>query len=233
MYTLATISDTIEIPPGSLPKLPILNIEYSINKKYADKVLPSVGLCVGFHSLVKPHIADGSISTRNGSVYVSVTFRLVVFRPFKGEVVYAKLQHSSPMGVFMSMFFYNDLIVPRHLLFEGTGWETDEEGRNVFVWRTEGSEEGIYFDEGEICMVRVDAEVWKDLDPRLRGTGELAKDAFGLVPSPYRLVGSMQQTGLGPTLWWCGEEGNGQEAPEEEEDEDDEEDEEEGDDSFS
>lgn len=55
----------------------------------ADKVIPGVGLVVTLYDLLE--VGSGSIPPSDGAVHFRSTFRLVIFCPFEGEVLVAKL----------------------------------------------------------------------------------------------------------------------------------------------
>ncbi|KAK0250160.1 DNA-directed RNA polymerase III complex subunit Rpc25 [Friedmanniomyces endolithicus] len=204
MYTLVTIADVVQILPSDFDKPSARAIEDWINTKYADKVIHGVGLCVGFHSLLSA--SEGLIGNGTGIVHVNVDFRLVVFRPFKGEIIRGTISSSNDEGIHMSMGFFEDVIAPRGLLFSPSTPEADESG-TVWVWRANENE--FWFDRTEKCLMRVEQEVWQDLSPQMKKFDEdfdlESRDIHGMRPAPFRLNVSMGLTGLGPDLWWLGE----------------------------
>lgn len=66
-----TISDVIRIAPSDFEprKQSIHALEDNIHKKYADKVLQQVGLCICFWDLLK--VSDGMISHGDGMVNIN------------------------------------------------------------------------------------------------------------------------------------------------------------------
>lgn len=179
-------------------------------------MIHKVGLCVGFHSIISA--SEGLIGHGTGIVNVNVDFRLIVFRPFKGEIVSATITHSAPtVGIVLSHDFFEDVIVPPETLFDGTEWGKDEYGTEAFIWYQKNSDteevNEFFFDRAEKCLYRVEEEQWHDLSPKQQSTiqnfvadghtaeGEARK-------TPYLIRGSMMLSGLGPTLWWVGDEMN-------------------------
>ena len=204
-----TLADVVQIAPTDFNKPSLRSIEDFINNKYADKVIHKIGLCVGFHSLISA--SEGLIGHGTGIVHVNVDFRLIVFRPFKGEILRATITQSSPAGIDLSVDFFEDLTIPPETLFENTSWEKDEYDTWAFVWRADNGSGGFnefFFDTAESCMLRVEEEQWHDISPDARKSGnylvEQNSDAAQRMP-PYRIRGSMMHAGLGPTLWWTGE----------------------------
>ena len=58
-------------------------------------------------------------------------------------------------------------------------------------------------------MFRVEAEKWVDLSPQMKRPDDYDAaqlDEYGLRTGPYRIIASMMHGGLGPSLWWLGEE---------------------------
>jgi len=114
------MADVVQIVPSEFSKPSLRAIEDWINTKYADKVIHKVGLCVGFHSLISA--SEGLIGHGNGIVNVNVDFRMIVFRPFQGEILRGTISHSNTEGIYLSMDFFEDVVVPPHLMFENTTW---------------------------------------------------------------------------------------------------------------
>jgi len=201
------VADVVQIHPTQFNKSSSRAIEDFINAKYADKVIHKVGLCLGFHSLISA--SEGLIGHGTGIVNVQVDFRLVVFRPFKGEIIQGTIVHSNTAGIFISMDFFEDIVVPPQLLFPGTTWDKDpESGHEIFIWRTDGNE--FFFDRTEKCLLRVEMEEWNDLSPQMKQSDDYdseSRDKHGLRVTPYRVLASMMHSGLGPLLWWAEEEG--------------------------
>ncbi|KAF2724941.1 DNA-directed RNA polymerase III polypeptide [Polychaeton citri CBS 116435] len=209
MYILVTVADVVQIPPNDFSKASTRAIEDWINNKYADKVVHKVGLVIGLHSIITT--SEGLIGHGTGIVNVNVDFRLIVFRPFKGEILRGTITGSQMQeGITLSMDFFEDITVPPSLLYDGTTFGT-EDGEELFVWHADDGEGGVndyYFDQAEKCLWRAENEEWYDLSPQQQKPPEMmdeAEQAEGRKV-PYRIVGSMLHSGLGPTLWWLGEE---------------------------
>jgi len=70
------------------------------------------------------------------------------------------------------------------------------------VWKTDDQE--LFYDNHETVRFRIEEEVWTDQTPM--GPREKEENAGVLKKSPYILYGTMEDAGLGPCLWWDGEE---------------------------
>jgi len=119
-----------------------------------------------------------------------------VFRPFKGEIVEAVLTDSDATGIRLRLNFFADIWVPApNSLFSGSRYDPTE---GVWIWRTDDGHE-FYFDRGEHVLFRVEAEEWGEI-PSSASTAVLPSAAP--LRAPYRVIGSMMQSGLGPNVWW-------------------------------
>ncbi|KAI9809067.1 MAG: hypothetical protein M1825_002356 [Sarcosagium campestre] len=104
--------------------------------------------------------SEGLIGHTTGIVNVNVEFRMVVFRPFKGEIILGKISSSSIEGIKVRLDFFDDIFVPGHLLFDGSRFDHTEQ---VWVWESDGT--NYYFDKNESVLFRVEAEEWNDQSP--------------------------------------------------------------------
>jgi DNA-directed RNA polymerase III subunit RPC8 len=48
-----------------------------------------------------------------------VEFRMIVFRPFKGEVMLGRIRSSTPSGIHLRTDFFDDIFVPYEELPQG------------------------------------------------------------------------------------------------------------------
>lgn len=63
-----------------------------------------------FFSLISHR--DGKVYPGEGSTAVTVQFRLVVFRPFDGEILLGTVKDSIPEGLIVSMGFFDHVFIP-------------------------------------------------------------------------------------------------------------------------
>jgi DNA-directed RNA polymerase III subunit RPC8 len=91
---------------------------------------------------------------------VRVTFRLIVFRPFKGEVLTGRISSSSHHGINVRTDFFDEIFIPDTYLFEGSTYDVAE---NVWVWNNDGNQ--FYMDKNEVIRFRVEEEAFEDQLP--------------------------------------------------------------------
>jgi len=125
-----------------------------------------------------------------------VIFRLIVFRPFKGEIILGKITSGTEQGIKIGVEFFNDILIPPSLLLDGARFDCTDQ---VWIWDN-GEGAIFYFDLGEIVRFRVEAEEWHDQIPNAPGPhdGSMITER----KPPYSIVGSMQIAGLGLVAWW-------------------------------
>ncbi|RCH87315.1 DNA-directed RNA polymerase III subunit RPC8 [Rhizopus azygosporus] len=158
MFILSELEDTVKIVPNDFKKDDINAVTDVLNEKYANKVVQEVGLCICVHDIL--HMSEGFILYGDGCSYIKVTFRLVVFRPFIGEVMVGKIKSSSPAGVVVTLGFFDDILIPGAALQPGSKFDPAEQ---VWVWNYEG--EKMFMDIEEPIRVRVLREQFTDTTP--------------------------------------------------------------------
>ncbi|KAI4237190.1 MAG: hypothetical protein L6R40_005968 [Gallowayella cf. fulva] len=122
------------------------------------KVIQKIGLCICVYDILSA--SDGLIGHGTGIVNVNVEFRLIVFRPFKGEIIAGKISSASEEGMRIALDFFDDIFVPSNLLFSNTTFNSQEQ---CWVWSNEGQE--YFYDKNEWVRFRVEQEHWTDLSP--------------------------------------------------------------------
>lgn len=146
---------------------------------------------------------------------VVVKFRLIVFKPFVGEVLIGKIRSCTEEGLSVSLAFFDDIFIPSHCLQPGSAFNAEE---RLWVWNYDGNE--LFMDLDEKIRFRVLAETFAEVAPvqkeallasvanKLSGSNSLTEDdqklAFDSVPKvpPYKIIASVAEDGLGLLSWW-------------------------------
>ncbi|KAJ4727369.1 DNA-directed RNA polymerase III subunit like [Melia azedarach] len=116
MFYTSKIQHTLRLPPHllSLPLDEAIKIE--LENIFLDKLIANLGLCISIYDI--DEIEGGFIYPGQGASTHKVKFRLIVFRPFVGEIISAKLKESDANGLRLSLGFFYDIYVPSHLFAE-------------------------------------------------------------------------------------------------------------------
>ncbi|KAK7420122.1 DNA-directed RNA polymerase III complex subunit Rpc25 [Neonectria punicea] len=200
MFILTKISDLVQVAPEDFSKRSIDAIEDNINAKYSNKVrlltlnlvIQKIGLCICIYDIL--WTSEGLIGHGTGLVNINTEFRMVVFRPFKGEVMLGRIRSSTPAGINLRTDFFDDIFVPFEELPEGAEYSHSEQ---LWIWNFD--EERLFYDIHEMVRFQVVDEEWHDQAPA--GPSQ-ADDAP--PKTPYKIKASMAAEGLGVCLWWDG-----------------------------
>eukprot|EP00919_Chromeraceae_sp_WS-2016_P024699 GHVR01058387.1.p1 GENE.GHVR01058387.1~~GHVR01058387.1.p1 ORF type:complete len:138 (+),score=24.36 GHVR01058387.1:35-448(+) len=110
MFILTCIEDSVPLPPSCFH----LNVEDELKKlivsKYIDKVLPDIGLVSCFSEFAE--VKEAVVYPGDGSAHYKVSFNLVVFKPFLGEVIIGRISSCDKGGVNVSLGFFKDIKIP-------------------------------------------------------------------------------------------------------------------------
>lgn len=200
MFVLSTLEDNIAVQPSELNVPTVEAITKVIEKNYFDKVIHDVGLVVTLYDI--QHIEGGYVYPLEGAARFRVKFRLVVFRPFVGEVLVGKLAKSDRKGLSVSLGFFNDILVPEYELPEPSMFDLKE---NTWLWKYEGTD--MFFDVGDDIRVRVTRVLFNPLPPPpelQHGVAEEQKVGTGGNPYiPMEVEATTNEEGLGITMWWA------------------------------
>ena len=113
---------------------------------------------------------------------VTVEFRMTVFRPFRGEIIYGRIKSSNEEGIILDLEFTSEVFVPYQNLPENSSFSKAE---MVWIWNSEGTE--LFFDKGEPVLFRVEHEEWYDQRPTI-----IEKDEKGEIieerPTAWKII---------------------------------------------
>ncbi|KAG8100028.1 hypothetical protein GUJ93_ZPchr0013g34230 [Zizania palustris] len=97
MFVLSQIEHNLPMPPHLLSR-PILDaIKSELERLFLDKVVTNLGLCVSVYDIRS--VEGGFIFPGEGCSTYKVSFRLLMFRPFVGEVLVGKISGYDEKGL--------------------------------------------------------------------------------------------------------------------------------------
>ncbi|QRV88735.1 DNA-directed RNA polymerase III subunit C25 [Ceratobasidium sp. AG-Ba] len=219
MFVTATLKDNVAVTPSQFSAPPQEAITNELNKKYANRVLLDVGLCICVFDLI--WVGEGLVKYGDGCYWYKVTFRMVVFRPSRSQVIFGKIKSSTEESIRVTLGFFDDIYIPQEYLPIASVFDLNEQ---AFFWIPVDAESPIptpsqlldtdvsnrrYLDRGDIIRLRVERDEFYDNEPGPRkGESILEERAEDDVDrkAPYTIIASIQQLGLGPFSWWEGSE---------------------------
>ncbi|CCF59762.1 hypothetical protein KAFR_0H03520 [Kazachstania africana CBS 2517] len=203
MFILSRVNDLVRIPPDQFHRDAVSSITHQLNDRYANKVIPHVGLCVTVYDILEAD--EGQLKPGDGSSYVNVTFRALVFKPFVGEIVTGWISKCTAEGIQVSLLgLFDDIFIPKNMLFEGCYFEPND---LAWIWPMD-EETKLYFDVNEKVRFRVEKEIFVDVKPKAPREQEQdeqeeeAQDKAVEKSPAYALLGSCQTDGMGLVSWW-------------------------------
>lgn len=90
MFNVCTVEDKLRVKPSELGKATLEAVTAEIQRTYIDKVLPKLGLVITLFDILD--ISEGFVFPSDGGVHFDTKFRLVVFKPFVGQVLLGQLK---------------------------------------------------------------------------------------------------------------------------------------------
>ncbi|CAJ0929471.1 unnamed protein product, partial [Mesorhabditis belari] len=194
MFVLSEMRDIVSILPHQLKNDLKSVITLKLNKRFANKVIIDLGLCICLFDLIE--IGDTYLLPGDGRGHIKVKFRFIVFRPFVEEIIEAKVIASSKLGLTLSVNFFEDIFIPAHSL---PAPHVFEENEQLWYWEYQQEDDEppakLYLDPGKVVRFRVVENIFKDIKPDL-------SDEEAKKQKSFEIIGSMSETGLGCTSWW-------------------------------
>ncbi|KDP21362.1 hypothetical protein JCGZ_21833 [Jatropha curcas] len=193
MFYLSLVEHTLRLPPYLL-SLPLDDaIKKELENIFLDKVISNLGLCISIYDL--RNIEGGFIFPGDGASTYTVKFRMVVFRPFVGETIVAKLKESKEDGLRLSLGFFDDIHIPAHRLPKPCHFVPNSEKRDevTWIWDYPGNEDAVFSIDGiDEIKFKVDSVKYPPVPL------EQQEKPF----APMMITGAIDDDGLGPVSWW-------------------------------
>ncbi|XP_067003552.1 DNA-directed RNA polymerase III subunit RPC8 [Anabrus simplex] len=203
MFVLVEMKHVIRTPPWAFQMKLHDAIAEELNKKLANKVVLNVGLCISLYDITK--LEDSYIFPGDGAAHTKVEFRYVVFRPFMEEVIIGKIRSCSSEGVYVTLDFFDDILIPPTGLQHPSRYDETEQ---VWVWEydVDGDKHDLFMDPGEQIRFRVTAETFTEtspVGPQKPETASTSEENKEDDKVPYMLTASINEPGLGLLSWWA------------------------------
>ncbi|KAE9530863.1 hypothetical protein AGLY_011325 [Aphis glycines] len=200
MFIVSEFEEVVKVQPNHLEDDQMSRIVIHLNSMLANKVVMNVGLCLSLFDILE--IGDSIIYPSEGAYFSKVRFRFIVFRPFVEEILIGKVKSSSSDGAVLTTGFFEDIFVPAANMQNPSRFDVKDK---VWVWEYDncGDTVELHMDIGETVRFRVVSEQFTDthpgVDSGLLDTGEIATLKS---KSPYSIVGTVREPGLGVIGWW-------------------------------
>ncbi|XP_076937755.1 uncharacterized protein LOC143605576 [Bidens hawaiensis] len=194
MFQLTKLEHTFRLQPHLLTLSLDKAIKGELERLFVDKVIANLGLCISVYDIQS--INGGFIFANEGAPTYTVKFRLIIFKPFVGEVISARLKESNADGLRLSLGFFEDIYIPELLMPDPSISEPDSEtkGQVKWFWVPKHTNAKYLIDGNDEIRFRVQNVKFP----------EIPKVQIDLKPfAPMEIIGSLvSDGGLGPITWW-------------------------------
>ena len=225
MFILLTVRDTIHIPPSAFSSPFHAALLTALHVKYANRVQPNHGLLIAPHTILTPHtqLVAPTLHPTDAGAHLSLTFTVICFQPFPGELLIGRIKASDHSGLLVSLDFYDWVVVAPEHMQQPAVWDGTE---GLWLWRYEGHD--LYMDIDQPIRIKVvSVQYAKRTDPMVEGAagtsggeGEVggssgggsgggsggvsvsAKDSIVNYRPAMRVNASIKEDGLGLLTWW-------------------------------
>ncbi|XP_057539802.1 uncharacterized protein LOC130817865 isoform X2 [Amaranthus tricolor] len=201
MFFLSQLEHRLRLPPDLLNVLLEDAIKGQLESIFLDKVIAKLGLCVSIYDIIS--IDGGFVLPIEGAPTYTVVFRVVMFRPYVGEIIAAKLKCSNSKGLQLSLGFFDDIYIPFYSLPQPNRSEPHEDPYIMiliancrtqvrWMWLFDSAEFPI--DEDSEIRFRVSSVEYPPIP--------LEQEEGSKPFAPMVVSGSLDSDGLGPIAWW-------------------------------
>nr|GEW39504.1 DNA-directed RNA polymerase III subunit RPC8 [Tanacetum cinerariifolium] len=192
MFNLTKLEHTLRLKPHLLSLSLEEAVKGELESLFVDKVIANLGLCISVYDIES--IDGGFIFANEGAPTYTVKFRLIIFRPYVGEIVSAKLKESNRTGLRLTLGFFDDIYIPELLMPEPSHFKPDADHKNQGIWTWNFNDEEYFIDGQDEIRFRVQNVKFP----------EIPKEQIGTKPfAPMEITGSLvSDGGLGPVSWW-------------------------------
>lgn len=151
MFEIARLRDTVHIQPAEFGKPLLTVVRDALSDKYPNKVVPGLGLCIAIYDVCE--VGESQLYPGSAEHHTLVEFRLVIFRPYVGEVLSGTIVSCDTQGVRLSLGFFDEIYVPSARLQQPSRWSEEE---RVWVWEVPGTSSQLFFDVQDPLRFRVE-----------------------------------------------------------------------------
>ena len=103
---------------------------------------------------------EGKFKPGDGAAYIKAFFRLIVFRPFVGEVIVGSISRSDSSGILVTLGFFDFVFIPASNLPVPSSYVAEDK-----VWKWDYGDSELYLDKDSDIRVQVTALIFNPINP--------------------------------------------------------------------
>lgn len=193
MFSLCLLKQGVRLSSQKLRHNTTTSLITTLNQQYANKVIIGVGLAISVWDIIEA--GDPIVDAGETMALLMVTFRIIVFRPFSGQIIVGRIRKASSEGLSVSLpRFFDDVLIPPHEMPSNTVWDPTEQ---TYSWIYDGNK--MFLDVGEQIRFRCIGDSFYEgstKQPLLIMSDEPSNIAT------FKIIATIAEDGLGLTSWW-------------------------------
>ncbi|CAI2378512.1 unnamed protein product [Moneuplotes crassus] len=211
MFYLYKTLERVNIDPGDLKKPEFIqSLVKQLEKKYCNKVFDK-GFAI---SIVECFHKSSIVMPREGNVQENVEISVLVFNPWKDEVLKGKIKKQTEEGIVVDMGFI-EAFIPAALTTEGSFFDDEKE---AWFWKYEDLDKCYYLEYQTDEEIKFSVHSTDFSKPKITSAdtteiteydqnkvAEKEDEPTEIVTTKFRytVIGSCQKEGLGMKSWWA------------------------------
>lgn len=206
MFRLVAIEEVVQVPPKLFGLARFVAMEHEVNRKYSNKVLSGVGICIALWDWVSSE--DHRLIPHTGDANTRCQFRMLVFAPFAGETLWGYVSRVCSDRVELDLEFVGGISIPKSELPASSTYDSEENAWRIRYDADEAEEHEeeeheeepveVVLDVGNSVAFKVAKVIFTD------GVDRPPEKPCSERKSKHILTvkASMQRHGLGRYEWW-------------------------------
>lgn len=215
MFSLTLIKQGVRLSSQKLRHDTTISLITTLNQQYANKVIIGIGLAISVWDIVE--VGDPLVDAGESMALLQVSFRIIVFRPFSGQILVGRIRRAGSEGLSVSLpRFFDDILIPPQEMPSNTVWDPVEQ---TYSWLYDDNK--MFLDVGEQIRFRCIGDSFYE-GPNTQpcvmmsdGGESSANTTTSTIPT-FKIIASIAEDGLGLTSWWLPQEEEKEEEEEEE-----------------
>lgn len=198
MFRLVTVEEVVQVPPRlfGLPRFEAM--EHEIHRKYSNKVLSGIGVCVALWDWISA--GDHRLVPQTGDSNTRCRFRMLVFAPFQGETLWGYVNRVSEEGIDVDIDFMGGITIPKAALPDKSTFDKAERAWRIRYGADDPEDDvEVMLDVGNsiaFSVLRINFTDGIDKPPEDPKKESKSKPVM-------TLKASMKNQGLGRYEWWA------------------------------
>jgi len=220
MFYELKLTCNFHIEPRKFRAKHVDEIMEKIEATFVNKVLPGRGMPICVSKI--DSVGDPLIFPETCGTYVTTTFRLVIFKPYDGEIIEGKVMKQDASGILVTIGdFFDDVFIPKAGIQQPCTFDVEDSN---WIWNCEYTEEPCIVEDEDKIRLKVTkvnfappTSIKEQQTQKVDLQGALLYEQVEI--QKMWITGSILVSGCGPVKWWADGESDSDSSDSEEEEE--------------